>query len=101
VVRTPPQSSSILNGLTRQSVLQILKDEGITVVEDRICREDSYIADEIFLTGTAAEITPVREVDNRKVGSGKPGPITQKVQSVYFDAIRGKVDRYKEWIDTV
>lgn len=101
VVRTPPNSSSILNGLTRQCALQILKDENIPVIEERIVREDAYIADEIFLTGTAAEITPIRELDDHQIGTGKPGPITEKVQEIYFDIIRGKVDRYKEWLDMI
>lgn len=98
IVRTPPNSSSILNGITRQSVIQILKDNNIPVIEEKLLREESYICDEVFLTGTAAEITPVREIDNRKVGSGKPGPITQKVQQIYFDAIRGKIEKYKGWL---
>ncbi|OVE81277.1 branched chain amino acid aminotransferase [bacterium K02(2017)] len=101
VVRTPPRASSMLNGITRDCALQILKDNNIEVLEEKIVREDAYIADEIFLTGTAAEITPIRELDNHKIGVGKPGPITQKVQKIFFDAIRGKVDRYKEWLDTI
>lgn len=100
-VITPPNSQSILNGITRQTVMQILKDEGIPILEDRIVREEAYIADEIFLTGTAAEITPVRELDNRMIGVGKPGPVTQRVQELYFDLIRGKVDRYRSWLDIV
>lgn len=98
VVRTPPISSSILNGITRQSILEILKDHQIPVIEERICREDAYVADEVFLTGTAAEITPVREIDNRMIHTGKPGPITQKVQSLFFDVVRGKVKEYHKWL---
>ncbi len=101
VVRTPPQGSSILNGITRDSVLRILADEKIPVVEDNIVREEAYVADEIFLTGTAAEITPVRELDNHKIGTGKPGSVTKRVQEIYFDAIRGKLPQYKEWLDVV
>jgi branched-chain amino acid aminotransferase len=100
VVTTPPESSSILNGITRDTVIKILKDEGIPVREQRMVRDDTYIADEIFLTGTAAEITPIRELDDRQIGTGKPGPITQKIQQIYFDTIRGKVDKYKEWLTT-
>lgn len=100
-VFTPPNSSSILNGITRQTVMQLLQDEGIPVKEERLVREAAYVADEIFLTGTAAEITPVRELDNRAIGTGKPGPITQKVQELYFELIRGKLPQYKEWLDLV
>ncbi len=99
IVRTPPAASSILNGITRDSALTILRDEGIEIREEKILREETYTADEIFLTGTAAEITPVREVDHHQVGPGKPGPITQKVQSIFFDAVRGKIDRYREWLE--
>lgn len=98
VVRTPPLSSSILKGITRDSVLNILRREGIQCIEDRIAREDAYVADEIFLTGTAAEICPVRELDNRQIGTGKPGSITQKVQKIYFDAVKGNVPEYQSWL---
>lgn len=101
VVRTPPLSSSILNGITRQSVIRILRDENIPVIEERIVREDAYIADEIFLTGTAAEVTPIRELDNHQVGTGQPGSVTRKVQEIYFNTIRGKVAQYSEWLDLV
>ncbi|MBF0104510.1 MAG: branched-chain amino acid transaminase [Deltaproteobacteria bacterium] len=101
IVRTPPQSSSILNGITRLSVIQILQDHKIPVKEEMIVREDVYVADEIFLTGTAAEITPVREVDHHEIGTGKPGPITKKVQEIFFDAVRGKISRYKEWLEVL
>jgi len=101
IVRTPPCSSSILNGITRDCAITILKDNGIPIIEEKVVREDAYVADEVFLTGTAAEVTPIREIDNRLVGIGKPGPVTQKIQSIYFDTIRGKVDRYKEWLDEI
>lgn len=100
-VRTPPVSSSILRGITRDSVLTILRDAGIPCREERINREDAYVADEIFLTGTAAEICPIRELDNHKIGSGKPGAITQQVQDVYFKAIRGKIEKYQGWLAKV
>ncbi len=98
---TPPAGSSILPGITRNTVLAILRDEKVPVVESRFTRDMAYIADEIFLTGTAAEITPIRELDNREIGSGKPGPITQKVQSIYFDTVRGKIAKYRTWLDEV
>ena len=93
---TPP--TSILKGLTRDAVIEIAKDNNIEVVEQRFTRDELYMADECFLTGTAAEITPVREVDDRQIGTGKPGPVTKKVQSIYFDAIKGKVEKYKSWL---
>src|SRR3990172_7995754 len=84
VVKTTPSGSSILDGITRQSVMTILKDSGISVVEQRFTRDEVYLADEVFLTGTAAEVTPIRELDDRTIGPGKPGPITQKVQETFF-----------------
>ncbi len=67
-------------------------------MEQRFTRDELYMADECFFTGTAAEITPVREVDDRQIGTGKPGPVTKKVQSIYFDAIKGKIEKYKLWL---
>lgn len=93
---TPP--TSILKGITRDAIIKIACDNGITVIEQRFTRDELYTADECFFTGTAAEITPVREVDNRKIGEGRPGPITQKVQAIYFDAVCGKIDTYKAWL---
>lgn len=101
VVRTPSLGASILKGITRDSIITFLKSEGIEVVEERITRDDAYIADEIFLCGTAAEVTPIREIDDRTIGEGKPGPITKKVQEFYFDVIRGKIDQYKDWLDYI
>ena len=101
VVRTPPQSSAILKGITRDSILTMVRDEGIPVVEERFAREDAYIADEMFLTGTAAEVCPIRELDDRKIGEGKPGPITQKIQKLFFDTVKGKNDKYREWLTIV
>lgn len=100
-VRTPSVGSSILQGITRDCVLTLLKDEKIPVVEENITRDSAYIADEIFLCGTAAEITPIRELDNRSIGTGKPGPITQKIQKLYFDAIRGKNKKYEKWLESI
>ncbi|HZH78255.1 MAG TPA: branched-chain amino acid transaminase [Archangium sp.] len=101
VIKTPPLSSPILDGITRDSVLKILRDSGRNVEEVTVTRDALYIANEVFFTGTAAEITPVREVDNRQVGVGKPGPITQYVQETYFRAVRGQEPRYSEWLTYV
>ena len=94
---TPPSSDSgALEGITQQSVETIARDLGYAVVYEPIIRTDLYTADEAFLTGTAAEVVPIRSVDDRPVGDGKPGPITQKLQQTYFAAVRGEVDQYKD-----
>lgn len=100
-VYTPPTSSSMLKGITRDTILTILRDEGIPIVEDKFAREEAYTADELFLSGTAAEVCPIRELDNRKIGSGKPGDVTRKVQKIYFDTIKGKVDKYSHWLERI
>ena len=97
VLKTPPLTS-ILPGITRDSVMEISRDCGIPVVEQRFTRDELYIADEVFLTGTAAEITPVRSVDDRIIGRGKPGEITRKLQEIFFNVVRGKDERYKKWL---
>ena len=97
VVRTPPLAS-ILPGITRDSVMKILRDLGVAVVEEHFARDLFYIADEAFMTGTAAEVTPVRELDDRKIGSGAPGPITKKVQEVFQAALHGRDSRYRDWL---
>lgn len=94
---TPPESAGALVGITRDSVMTIARDLGYTVREGELVRSDLYTADEMFLTGTAAEVTPVREIDDRVVG--EPGPITKKVQEVFFAAVRGEVDRYAGWLE--
>jgi branched-chain amino acid aminotransferase len=96
-VFTPPTTSA-LQGLTRDAVFKILKAEGFSVMEKFSSRDELYIADEIFLTGTAAEITPIRELDNRVIGGGKPGPITKKVQSEFFKIVKGESKQYAEWL---
>ncbi|HIC91232.1 MAG TPA: branched-chain amino acid transaminase [Syntrophaceae bacterium] len=96
-LKTPPPTS-ILPGITRDAVITLAKDMGIMVVEERFSRDELYISDEAFFTGTAAEITPIREVDNRTIGEGRPGPITQKIQRAFFDVVRGKDERYKHWL---
>ncbi len=101
VIKTPPLSSPILDGITRDSVLRILKDSGRYVEEVTFTRDALYICNEVFFTGTAAEITPVREVDNRQIGEGKPGPVTKFVQETYFRAVRGLEPRYSEWLTYV
>lgn len=96
---TPPVSAGALIGITRDSVMQIASDLGITVREAELVRSDLYTADECFLTGTAAEVTPVREVDDRMIGD--PGPVTKKVQEIFFSAVKGEVDRYASWLEYV
>ena len=99
---TPPTSDSgALFGITQQSVETIARDLGYAVSYESIIRTDLYSADEAFLTGTAAEVVPIRAVDDRPVGTGKPGPITQKLQQTYFATVRGEVDQYKDWLDYV
>ena len=95
---TPPLSSPVLAGITRDSVLRIARDQGVPVVEQKFTRDTMYLADELFMTGTAAEVTPVREVDNRRIGRGEPGPVTKKLQEMYFRAAHGEEQRYKEWL---
>ena len=96
-----PSVHNVLAGITRDTSLTILKDMGHDVVERTIARDELYVADEIFMTGTAAEVTPVREVDDRQVGSGRPGPITAALQSSYFDVVKGASDRYAHWLHPV
>lgn len=97
IVKTTPLTS-ILEGITRDSVIRIAGDEGIKVVEERFTRDELYISDEAFFTGTAAEITPIKEVDHRMIGPGKPGPVTKRLQSIFFDIVNGKIDRYTHWL---
>jgi branched-chain amino acid aminotransferase len=98
VLKTTPLTS-VLSGITRDSVIQIAKAKRITLVEERFTRDELYTAQEAFFTGTAAELTPVREVDDRKIGEGKPGPITKELQSTFFDIVKGKNSEYREWLD--
>jgi branched-chain amino acid aminotransferase len=100
VVRTPPLMSC-LAGITRESVIKILADDGIQVIEQQFPRDLVYISDEAFMTGTAAEVTPVRELDDRQIGEGKPGPVTRKVIEVFHRALRGREPRYGEWLQYV
>jgi len=93
--------TSILPGITRDSVLNIARKLDIPVKEARFTRDEMYIADEMFFTGTAAEITPVREVDDRRVGAGKPGPVTKQIQEAFFDIVRGKNALFAHWLDVL
>lgn len=98
---TPPLSSGVLAGITRDSVMKIALDEEISVKEQNIAREQLYEADEAFFAGTAAEVTPIREIDGKVVGGGKRGPITEKLQHIFFDAVRGRKPEYESWLDYV
>jgi branched-chain amino acid aminotransferase len=100
VLQTPPLSSAVLAGITRDTVLRIAHDQGIPVKEEKFTRDTMYLADELFMTGTAAEVTPVREVDNRRIGRGEPGPVTKKIQEMFFRVVRGEEQRYREWLTT-
>ncbi len=96
---TPPTAAGALEGITQDSVTTIARDLGYDVVDANLLRTDLYLADEAFLTGTAAEVVPIRSVDDREIG--RPGPVTRSIQETYFAAVRGEVDRYKDWLDYV
>jgi branched-chain amino acid aminotransferase len=98
---TPPISAGALEGITQDSVITISRDLGFDVEFGNILRSDLYTAEEAFLTGTAAEVVPIRSVDDRSLGDGKPGPITRRLQEVYHAAVRGQVDKYKDWVEHV
>ncbi|MGH9030114.1 MAG: branched-chain amino acid transaminase [Acidimicrobiales bacterium] len=101
-ILTPPISEAgALAGITQDSVIAIARDLGFEVSFEALVRTDLYLADEAFLTGTAAEVVPIREVDDRSVGEGRPGPVTRQIQQTYFSAIRGEIDRYKDWVEHV
>jgi branched-chain amino acid aminotransferase len=107
---TPPQTAGILDGINRKSIIRIARDLGIEVVERDLARAELYLADEVFMTGTAAELVPVREIDDHQIGAGEPGgevrgggvgPITRELQRVFDDALHGRDPRYAEWLDVV
>jgi branched-chain amino acid aminotransferase len=100
-IKTPPTSTPILEGLTRETVITLAKDLGYQLKEEKFTRDELYIADEVFLTGTAAEVTPIREIDFRKIGSGSPGPVTKKIQKEYFAVVKGERDKYSHWLDRI
>jgi branched-chain amino acid aminotransferase len=95
------QTAAVLEGITRDAILTLLRDMGIEAVEQLVSRDQLYISDEIFVCGTAAEITPVREVDSRMIGTGKRGPITARIQKAFDDAIHGRNPKYASWLDLV
>jgi branched-chain amino acid aminotransferase len=96
-----PEIASALTGITRESVIQIAHDMDLEVHSQRLTRDDIYLADEALFTGTAAEITPIRELDNRPIGGGRRGPITGKLQARFFDIVNGRAPKYKHWLTRV
>jgi len=96
-----PDLTSALEGITRDTIVQLAAAEGLTVREKRITRDEVYLADEAFFTGTAAEVTPIREVDNRSVGNGTRGPVTERLQSLYFDVVHGRTPEHAHWLTPV
>ncbi|MFM7026332.1 MAG: branched-chain amino acid transaminase, partial [Limnohabitans sp.] len=101
VIYTPDLSAGALNGITRNTVFHIAKDLGLEIVQKRITRDEVYIADEAFFTGTAAEVTPIRELDRVQIGIGSRGPITEKIQSAFFDIVNGRNPKYAHWLTQV
>ena len=101
VICTPPQTAAILDGINRKSAIQIARDLGYEVVERDVARAELALADEVFLTGTAAELTPLREIDDIAIGDGTPGPITREIQGVFENALCGREPRYADWLDLV
>jgi branched-chain amino acid aminotransferase len=99
-IKTTPLTS-ILEGITRSTIMELARERNIPVLEERFTRDALYVADEVFLTGTAAEITPVREIDGRRVGTGKPGPVTRDLQDAFFKAVRGEDHAHKAWLTRV
>jgi branched-chain amino acid aminotransferase len=100
-ILTPPLSAGALQGVTQDSIITIARDLGFEVAFENILRSDLYVAQEAFLTGTAAEVVPIASVDDRVVGDGKPGPITRRLQDVFRASVRGQVDTYKDWVEYV
>ncbi len=96
-----PDLTSALEGITRDSIIALAEELGLSVVEKRITRDEVYSADEAFFTGTAAEVTPIRELDNRMIGNGERGPITEKLQSLYFDCVHGRHPAHKNWLSDI
>ena len=96
-----PDLTSALDGITRNTIFQLAEEQGLTIKEKRITRDEVYVADEAFFTGTAAEVTPIREVDGRAIGEGSRGPITEKLQSTYFDQVHGRREVHPEWLSYV
>jgi branched-chain amino acid aminotransferase len=101
VVRTPPTSAAILAGITRDTAIALLGEQGIEVRQESIARDELYTADEVFLTGTAAEITPVREIDHRRIGRGEGGPVTRRLQESFFSIVKGSDGKHDSWLTFV
>lgn len=101
VLHTPDLGGGALDGITRRTIIQFADDLGIKVVERRITRDEFYLADEIFVTGTAAEVTPIREYDDRVIGNGGRGPLTEKLQTLYFDVVHGRNEQYMDWLSFI
>ena len=101
VLHTPDLAGGALDGITRRTIVQFAEDLGIKVVERRITRDEFYLADEIFMTGTAAEVTPIREYDDRTIGNGGRGPLTEKLQTLYFDVVHGRNEQYMDWLSFI
>ncbi len=101
VVRTPPTAAAILSGITRDTAITLLRQQGVEVREEAIARDELYIADEVFLTGTAAEITPVRDIDHRKIGRGDAGPVTRALQETFFSIVKGSDTKHDSWLTYV
>jgi branched-chain amino acid aminotransferase len=99
-IRTPPLQT-VLDGITRSSVMELARGKGFCIGEATLTRDDLYIADEVFLTGTAAEVTPIREIDNRQIGEGKRGPITKALQDAFFDVVAGRDKKHEDWLTYV
>ena len=96
-----PELTSALEGITRDTIFALARDNGLEIREKRITRDEVYVADEAFFTGSAAEVTPIRELDGRHIGTGSRGPVTEKLQSQYFDLVHGRLDQYSDWLDYV
>jgi len=101
VITTPPLSASILDGISRRTAITLARDLGFELIERNLTRAELYLADEVYLTGTAAELVPVREIDDHAVGTGEPGELTRAVQQAFEDALHGRTERYREWLDPV
>jgi branched-chain amino acid aminotransferase len=100
VLRTPPLQT-VLDGITRATVIEIARDKGIPVVESAITRDELYTADEVFLTGTAAEVTPIREIDHRTIGEGRRGPVAKTLQDAFFAVVTGRDRKHERWLTYV
>jgi branched-chain amino acid aminotransferase len=96
-----PDLTSALEGITRDTIIRLAAAEGLTVREKRITRDEVYLAEEAFFTGTAAEVTPIREVDDRSIGKGGRGPVTERLQSLYFDVVHGRAPEHADWLTLV